>query len=197
MDSVVNICNLALARLGDSATVASIDPPEGSAQAEHCARFYPIARDTLLVAHPWNFAVKTARLAQLAQPIPPWAYTYTLPNDALSVIDVTDANANKVVEYHQEQLDTQKVLSSSVPDLLAHYIAKVSDAALFPPLFTEALIWKLAGLLAGPVIKGDSGIQMAQQADKLSAQYLQLARTEDSNQRRIRPRHDVSWIVGR
>ncbi|SUO97543.1 hypothetical protein [Suttonella ornithocola] len=29
---MVNICNLALARLGDSATVASIDPPEGSAK---------------------------------------------------------------------------------------------------------------------------------------------------------------------
>ncbi len=48
MPSVVDLCNLALAYLGDDATVASIDPPEGSAQAEHCQRFYPIARDTLL-----------------------------------------------------------------------------------------------------------------------------------------------------
>ena len=40
MASEVEICNLALARLGDAATVVSIDPPEGSAQAEHCAMFY-------------------------------------------------------------------------------------------------------------------------------------------------------------
>lgn len=51
MASEVDICNLALARLGDNATVASIDPPEGSAQAEHCARFYAIARDSLLEMH--------------------------------------------------------------------------------------------------------------------------------------------------
>ena len=36
MASDVQICNIALAHLGDTATVASINPPEGSAQAEHC-----------------------------------------------------------------------------------------------------------------------------------------------------------------
>ena len=60
MSSEVAICNLALAHLGDSATVASIDPPEGSAQSEHCARFYPIARDALLEMHAWKFATRRA-----------------------------------------------------------------------------------------------------------------------------------------
>ena len=46
MASDVDVCNLALAHLGDEATVASISPPEGSAQAGHCARFYPMARDS-------------------------------------------------------------------------------------------------------------------------------------------------------
>ena len=41
-----------LGHIGDAATVSSINPPEGSAQAEHCARFYPIARDALLAASP-------------------------------------------------------------------------------------------------------------------------------------------------
>ena len=58
MSSEIDICNLALARLGDDATVASIDPPEGSAQAEQCARFYSIARDTMLEMHDWRFATK-------------------------------------------------------------------------------------------------------------------------------------------
>ena len=48
MASEVDICNLALGHLGDNATVASLNPPEGSVQAQHCARFYPIARDALL-----------------------------------------------------------------------------------------------------------------------------------------------------
>ena len=67
MASEVDICNLALSHLGDNATVASIDPPEGSAQAEHCSRFYPIARDTLLEMHNWNFSTRRAVLAQRGQ----------------------------------------------------------------------------------------------------------------------------------
>ena len=42
MFSVVEICNLALSHLGDRATVVSIDPPEGSAQAEHCKTYWPL-----------------------------------------------------------------------------------------------------------------------------------------------------------
>ena len=63
MASEVEICNLALAHLGDEATVASIDPPEGSAQAEHCQRFYPVSRNSLLEMHDWAFATKRATLA--------------------------------------------------------------------------------------------------------------------------------------
>ena len=74
MASEVEICNLALARLGDAATVVSIDPPEGSAQAEHCAMFYPMARDTLLAQHPWGFAQRRVRPARLAA-------GYLLPDD--------------------------------------------------------------------------------------------------------------------
>ena len=33
MASVVDLCNLSLARLGDEANVVSIEPPDGSAQA--------------------------------------------------------------------------------------------------------------------------------------------------------------------
>ena len=56
MASDVDICNLALSFLGDDANVSSISPPEGSQQSEHCARFYPIARDGLLQMHNWNWA---------------------------------------------------------------------------------------------------------------------------------------------
>lgn len=63
MASAVDICNLALARLGDSATVASIDPPEGSAQSEHCARFYPLARRQIFEAHNWSFLIRREKLA--------------------------------------------------------------------------------------------------------------------------------------
>lgn len=94
MASEVEICNLALAHLGDAATVASINPPEGSAQAEHCARFYPVARDALLEMHDWSFATKRVTLPMLAtNPTIQWGYAYAAPNDMVNVISVLDSQA--------------------------------------------------------------------------------------------------------
>ena len=86
MATEIDICNLALAHLGDDATIASIKPPEGSAQAEHAARFYPIARNSLLEAHTWNFAAKRASLATTTNTIEQWEYAYVAPADMMTPV---------------------------------------------------------------------------------------------------------------
>jgi len=97
--SEVDICNLALSYLGDTALVTSINPPTGSAQAAHCARFYPAARDQVLEMHPWNFCTGRALLAQLSSnptvnstlnPNGVWSYAYAAPNNALNYLAVYD-----------------------------------------------------------------------------------------------------------
>lgn len=93
MASVVDICNLALAHLGDSATVSSISPPEGSPQAFHCQTFYPIARDSLLEQHNWGFAAKRMSLPLLTSTITEWTYCYGLPADAINFIEVLSSTA--------------------------------------------------------------------------------------------------------
>ncbi len=94
MASDVDIVNLALSRLGDDATVSSLDPPEGSAQAEHCAIFYPIARDSLLELHNWKFATKRIALAPVDLPDNAgWAYAYAEPADCIQVISVIPPSA--------------------------------------------------------------------------------------------------------
>ena len=101
MASEVDICNLALARLGDNATVASIDPPEGSAQAEHCARFYAIARDSLLEMHAWKFATRRVQLAKLTVPSWDWSFAYAEPTGALKLLGVLSATASNDDETQQ------------------------------------------------------------------------------------------------
>jgi hypothetical protein len=94
MASEVDICNDALAMLGDEATVATIDPPEGSPQADHCARFYPKARDALLEMHQWGFATARVALGLLtATPPSTWQYVYAVPSDALNLIAILDPAA--------------------------------------------------------------------------------------------------------
>lgn len=94
MASEVDISNLALSRLGDDATVSSLDPPEGSTQAEQCATFYPIARDSLLELHNWKFATRRIALAPVDLPDNAgWGYAYAEPADCIQVISVIPPSA--------------------------------------------------------------------------------------------------------
>ena len=65
MATEIDICNQALALLGERADVTSIKPVEGGRFAERCARDYPIARNLVLEAYPWSFATRRAALAVL------------------------------------------------------------------------------------------------------------------------------------
>lgn len=94
MASEVDIANLALARLGDDATVSELDPPEGSTQAENCATFYPIARDSLLEMHNWKFATTRIALASVDLPSNPgWLYAYQEPSDCIQLLAVLPPDA--------------------------------------------------------------------------------------------------------
>jgi hypothetical protein len=211
MASVIDICNLALAHIGDRANVTSIDPPEGSAQAEHCARFYPMARDVLLNMHPWSFATKRAVLADIsATVIPPakWQYSYTAPGDFMKILGVYDPNAmydeNKAEYEFELSADSSgtRVIYANPEDAVVRYVAYVTDAARFPPIFTEGLAWLLASYLAGPVIKGTEGMRVSGEALKMALSYVERARVEDANQRnrasvRRDTRHSPSWIANR
>lgn len=83
-----------VARIGDEANISEIDPPDGSIQAEHCARFYPIARDTLLEMHDWNFATKRVPLTPTTLPSNAgFLYAYLVPANTIRVIAVLPPDA--------------------------------------------------------------------------------------------------------
>ena len=226
MPSVVDICNLALAHLGDDANVASIDPPEGSAQAEHCARFYPISRDSLLQMHNWNFASKRVTLAAVTMPYHQWKYAYAAPADMMVAVAVLppeaendyatkftpsdypywNANYTPIVAAGQYvpqrfsvEMDTagNKVIYTDQDGALLRYQALVSDPTKFDPLFTLSLSWHLASMLAGPVIKGEEGAAEAKRCMQMALMYLGQARASDANQRDVKVQHIVPWTSGR
>jgi hypothetical protein len=201
MASEIDICNLALGHLGDNATVASIDPPEGSAQAEHCARFYPIARDTLLESHTWKFATRRATLAQLTVESFNWGFAYAEPNNALRIVSILPADA--VMTDEGEQFETigddsgNALILTNLEDATAIYTTVVTDTTRYSPLFVDALARLLASYLAGPVLKGDVGKAEAKAQFQAFRIALSLAVVSDSNQRKVVPEHSVAWITGR
>lgn len=201
MASEVDICNLALSHLGDRATVASLDPPEGSAQAELCARFYPIARDSLLQMHGWNFATKRAVLAQLSTGPTGWAYSYARPQDALDVFDIQMPDTQDYVLESQPylcetELDGDEVIYTNVQNAVCRYVARIEDTTKFSPLFVIALSWHLAAMLAGPVMKGDVGAAESKRCSQMAQFYLAQAAQKDAQQRHVKHHHSASGIVG-
>lgn len=226
MASEVEICNLALAHLGDTATVASINPPEGSAQSEHCARFYPVARDSLLEMHNWGFSMHRQALAQLTNPWPQYDYAYAMPGNIINIIEILPPDAQDdystrfaptdVPGYYQNvspviaagryvpqpyDIETNEdgiqIILTDQENAVCRFTTKVLDPSRFSPLFVMALSWHLASMLAGPVIKGDQGAAEAKRCQQMMAAYLAQAKASDANQRNIKPEHIVGWMAGR
>lgn len=187
MASDVDICNLALSHLGDEATVAAISPSDGSQQADYCVRFYPIARDQLLCLHAWSFATKRIALALIDTDELPdtWAYAYAVPSGSLQVISVlppqgtgqatltsfppdSATNSNllsgdqNTQDFIQEVLqDGTKCIFTNTEDAIARYVAGITDTTKFNALFVTACARLLASYLAGPLLKGETGIKVA------------------------------------
>lgn len=210
MASEVSICNVALSHLGDKATVTSIDPPEGSAQADHCAQFYPLARDALLEVHDWKFARRRIALANVANPSTTWRYAYAVPRNMLRARAILAADAPDDVaslgqytpqRYEIEALDDgTEVILTNQPQATLRYTVRVEDATKFSPLFTQAMGWMLASMLAGPVLKGSEGRAAARECEQQAVFWLSRATASDTGQSHQMPRQDqhvVSWVADR
>lgn len=200
MATEIDICNLALSRLGDSATVASIDPPEGSAQAEHCARFYPIARGVMLESHNWLFATKRKALALLSTDSFNWAYAYAVPSNSLKVISVLPPDGGSEDEsqdYEIEAGDSSNIILTNQADAVVKFIQLVKEPTRYSTLAVDALAWLVGSYIAGPLLKNEAGAAAAAKCFQAYRVTVATAKIEDANQRRVRPTHTPTWIGDR
>jgi hypothetical protein len=223
MPNVVDLCNEALANIGDGANVASIDPPDGSAQADHCKRFYPIARDTVLEMHDWGFATLRATLAPVDFAFAQWQFAYAFPNLALRVHAILDPAATddyseptaydfspfgipqllqgvytpQTFAIETDPATGNKIILTNQENAIARYTQLVTDTTKFTPLFCQALVAFLSSKLAGPIIKGDEGRKAAITWLQLAQSYVAKAAMSDANQRRSDITHRVPWMAKR
>jgi len=237
--SEVTICNLALGHLGDTATVASIKPPDNSVQAQLCARFYPIARNALLEMSTWGFATRRVKLALVANPTlaiaqgvdaaairGTWKYAYALPNAMINAIAVIPAEASddyqaswgqngdgfpyplaepaeaartKMPQPYaiETQVDGSQIILTNVCNAVLRYTTLVDDTTKFSPLFTLALSWLLASMLAGPILKGDAGAAAGTRCLQMFKGFEGMAESSDANQHQVNVQASPSWIRGR
>ena len=110
MTSFMEICNLALTRIG-AQTINSLD--EASAQAIHCNLLFGPTRDAVLRQVPWRFATARQALALLDETHPPeWTYGYQKPPDCLAAryIEPTGPLVPHGAIYPHSCYDSDRVL---------------------------------------------------------------------------------------
>ena len=141
MASEVEICRLALDMLGD----ASInDLAEESKQARLCRRNYPLMRDAVLRAHPWNCAIRRNSLAKDTDPPEfGFGFQYTAPSDSLRVLPLT-ADGEPDGRPVKHRIEGRKILCDIDAPLPVRYIRRVADPGVFDSLLVHAIAARLA-----------------------------------------------------
>lgn len=151
--SVVSICNMALARIGQGKSITSLT--ESSQAAATCSAFYEQVRDEVLVEFPWPFALRRVTLALVASdPNEDWAYSYRRPTDCLTARRVLAGTSrrSKPLVWEPGGDDAGGLVFTDEAEAALEYVARVENPAVFPPKFVNALAWRLAMELA-PVLQ--------------------------------------------
>lgn len=139
MASVVQICNLGLAKLGDE-QITSLTEDKKSARL--CNLVYEPLRDSVLRDHFWNFAVDRVALAASTD-TPAYDFTtkFALPDDFLRLIDTN------LVDDAVFKVEGKFLLTNS-DSVSIRYVKRVTDPNQFDWMFIEALAARIAAELA-------------------------------------------------
>lgn len=159
MASEIDICNRALARIGVSILINSMN--EASNEARMASLFYDATRQALLRDFPWPFATRRVVLANLGAAPTGWGFRYRYPVDALRIQSLVlpghrSPAAHERVPFSIASDAEGKILVTDAAVAEALYTADVRDASQFDALFADALTWAVAAEMAMPLMQNAS-----------------------------------------
>ena len=182
--SEVVICNQALSLIG-AKRITSLD--DDINEAKLCKLNYEPVRDAVLSEHNWTFATRWEVLAKSANP-PPGEFQneYPLPTDALAVLFVGE-DYNKPENWQLEDNAIRTDSQSGKCQLLY----RVTDTSKYSPMFTQALVARLAAELATPITNSRT---LMENMFAMYDQKMKRAAARDSQQGRSR-RIRGTWLT--
>lgn len=205
--SETELCNVALTRLGHG-FISSLT--EDSKASDLCDLHYARCRNSVLRAHPWNFAVKRTTLAlSTTTPNHEFTYQHALPTDFLKLVrtswdalGVTNSTAVYGFPGQMGYVDTQVPYRIEGRFLLCNetvakieYVAEITDVSQFDELFVDVLAQRLASEIA---IALTDNASLAEKSWNIYNAKLTEARSVDAQEGTPREIVDVSgWILAR
>lgn len=193
MSSIVEICNVALARVG-AERISSLQV--ASTAARYCELLYPIERDAVLEGYDWGFARKRVALPLLDEMYSGWNYAYGYPTDCIIPRLIQSDITGSVIKFEvstDSGLDKRVILTDQVNAELL-YSAAITNSNLFSSKFIDALSWRLASSLATS-LRADLTL-----SNSLMQQYffsLNIAQRNDANISHGKPANSNPFIEAR
>jgi hypothetical protein len=221
MTTDVDICNMALGKIGTRTTIVSLT--EGSNEANQCNIYYTNTRDALLRSHRWDFIRNQASLALIAdatigQTVPiPWAYEYAYPSDCLKpwymipnpvstpgtypfptnfpAISVDNPPVKYVVGTDIVNGVRRQVILTNLPQAILVYGVSGIDPSFYDTQFVELLSIALAAAICVP-LTGNAELKNSLHDEVFHPQTGLLVRVTASNANDQLTIHDhlPEWI---
>lgn len=159
MATQVQICNLALSRIGQR-TIAAIS--DSSENARKLTAVYDYILESVLRDCDWNFATKIEALVAVDDEDDleiEWDYVYEYPSDCIKVRRVFSESTYDEEEPDQFRVvlnddDDAKLIVCDLDDAYVEYTLNITDPTLYDSKFVDALAWRLAAEIT-PSLTGD------------------------------------------
>ena len=150
--TAVDICNLALDKLGQREISATGLTAPVTEIEKVCARHYDQARRKILRKYIFNFARKLDILEESTDVSPAYGYSaaFYVPTDSLKILVVGDATIGGNLRGLQYDIVENYIYTSydEDGDLKVEYVFDAQDVAEFDPLFIDVLVSELAASMA-------------------------------------------------
>ena len=148
VQSALDVCNLAIARIGGE-TIDALD--EETPLGAYCLTTYPQKKAWLLSKHRWGFATGRAPLARLLETPADCSlsYAFTRPADLVGAVWSWKGGGGRDAESVYV-LPQEKCVASESPTLFAEYTRAVPEAE-WPPWFVELVRIAFASDLAAQI----------------------------------------------
>ena len=172
MASEIDICNLALTRLGADAIRSFA---EDNKRARLSQNTYNHVRDLFLEDHEWAFNTKYAQLALLANVShPKFSFVYQLPADCLYPRQIMDSLGAVDSRVQWERFNNY--IATDVEDAWLRYSEATTVTGRFPTYFVEAVAAQVAAELAPAIVQDKK-----RYSELLSIAEARLARARDKD----------------
>lgn len=186
-----DICKQAVMRLGSTGALSQT----GGQPAVFAHSFYDHTLEELLAELPWAFAKKQVSItANATAPTQGYAKRYALPSDFIQLLRVNQIDTTE--NFGQWEIVGGFLHTDLGSPVILDYTANITEVALFPAPFVEALIARIAAKIALPLTgKADIANAMAAvAAESLNRPTIQILVEKSAKPRAGSPANTVAEI---